>query len=302
MIAFPEPPEGFYIDNRPEGPTLVLTGEWKPAATEVLESGRVDGLVLGPSAGLGESTLEFLRPWPLRRFVVIDRAVADLRPIHRLGPTLEELNVETDPRVYRDPRSHLELDQFPCLTKLSADWKQVRGTITDAARLSTLTLRRYSEEDLRPLIGSSRLTQVDLEHYPQVHSLEGAEELGRLTGLGVYYARKLTDISALARCREAGLRRLELQASSGFAQIGCISRLRALERLNLSDCRVIESVTPLRPLRRLRELWMWGSTRVLDDDLSPLLTLRGLVSLRMMNRRTYVPSVRDVKAHLGIEQ
>jgi hypothetical protein len=40
----------------------------------------------------------------------------------------------------------------------------------------------------------------------------------------------------------------------------------------------------------------WGSTRVLDADLTPLTRLRRLKEVRMRNRRAYEPHVGDVVA------
>jgi hypothetical protein len=41
---------------------------------------------------------------------------------------------------------------------------------------------------------------------------------------------------------------------------------------------------------------------VADGDLTPLLGLAQMRDLRIMNRRQYVPSMRDVKDHLGLTE
>lgn len=301
LTEWPDPPEGFFIDERPEGPTLMVRGGWKPAAAEVLESGRVDGLVLGAPAGYLEPSLEFLRPWPLRRFMVIDREIRDVQPIHRLGATLEELHVQTDPRTFTHPRTHFDLGQFPHLTKLSVDWPQIRDSIARAPELEELEVRRYREEDLRPLKSCPTLKALRMLQYPQVCTLGGVSDLPRLADLRLGLAAKLADISELAACAQMGLRRLEFESCGRIDRIDQIGELRGLEHLNISECNVIESLSPLRALKRLRVLWMWGTTRVQDNDLSPLLSLSGLRELRIQSRRSYRPSVDDVREHLSLE-
>jgi internalin A len=233
--------------------------------------------------------------------MVIDRSIIDVQPIHRLGSTLEELHVETDPRAYGDHRSRLNLALFPRLRRLSTDWGQVRHTIVHSCSAHELELRRYGEHDLTSLAACTSLTQLTLIHYPQVRSLAGLAGLPGLASLGVFLATKLTDISQLAACQESVLRRLELESCSGYSRLDAIGGLTALEHLNLSECRDLESVAPLRSLLRLRTLWMWGSTRILDNDLGPLLDLCCLCDLRMKSRRTYRPSVAEVRKRLGLQ-
>jgi hypothetical protein len=53
-------------------------------------------------------------------------------------------------------------------------------------------------------------------------------------------------------------------------------------------------------MTELENLHMWGTTRILDDDLTPLLQLRKLTDLRIRGRASYRPTLVEVMAQLGL--
>jgi hypothetical protein len=57
---------------------------------------------------------------------------------------------------------------------------------------------------------------------------------------------------------------------------------------------------PIAGLTELTGLHLYESTRIVDGDLEPLLGLRNLRDLRIMNRKHYKPAVAEVKGRLGL--
>lgn len=76
---------------------------------------------------------------------------------------------------------------------------------------------------------------------------------------------------------------------------GCVG----LTRLNLSDDGDLASLAPLVAMDRLEVLRLFGTTKNLDGDLTPLTRLPRLRDLRMRSRRGYEPSLAEVQANLG---
>lgn len=70
--------------------------------------------------------------------------------------------------------------------------------------------------------------------------------------------------------------------------------LVGLRFLGVSDCGDVVTLAPVRSLVALEAFYAWGSTRVSDNDLSPLLSLPRLREIRMRDRRTYRPHVADL--------
>ena len=77
-----------------------------------------------------------------------------------------------------------------------------------------------------------------------------------------------------------------------------VANLVGLVVLGFSDCGDIPSLAPIEGLRSLDRVYAWGTTKILDGDLSPLTRLPKLRDLRMRNRHGYRPTVAEVMADL----
>lgn len=107
----------------------------------------------------------------------------------------------------------------------------------------------------------------------------------------------------LASCRISAIsellrvpRELEFEACPEITTIDEIAALRELRFLGLNDCGDIETLAPITALEKLEVMHAWGTTRILDHDLSPLTHLPRLREIRMRDRRAYVPQVAELAA------
>lgn len=276
----------YRIERHPEGEKLVVTDWWNDQISRLLADGRVASLDLNYVKGFKSPDLAKLEDWPITKLAVVARTVTDLSPLLRLADTLEDVNLVTSLSAMFD------LSRFPRLAGVSAEWGQIRDSVADGPSLRSLFILSYSEPDLWPLRWNTTLTHAYFKDRPRLRSLGGLEVLNKLEVLGVALA-PLVDISALAQC-EARLTELQLDACR-VDEVTPLAGQTGLKLLNVSDCGGIESLSPLRGLHQLEDLWMWGSTKVLDNDLSPLLDLPRLIDLRMQSRRSYRPSVADIQ-------
>lgn len=282
--------QGFAVGYFRDHVEVVVTGPWTAKAAEPILSGQADRLILNYALGFVEPDLEFLRGLPLRQLVVLDRRLSSLAPIADLSASLELLRLTTDPKLAVD------LANFPLLRDLSADWQQIKATVSAAARLDRLHIGRYSAPDLRPLSSLENLRRLALTDRPRLASLAGLEAFRALRSLGIYGGRHLVDISALDG--SDSLEELELEGCHKLAHIDAVSSCARLRRLNVSECGDLASLWPLADLAELEVVRLFGSTRIVDGDLSPLARLPHLNDLRMMSRRQYRPSVHDIQASL----
>ncbi len=278
--------DGYRIEAGDDGTTLVVTGAWSDAAGHVLESGRVDGLNLNYALGFKNTDLAFLREWRLKRLWILARTVKDLSPVYRLSATLETLSVQSA------PSATLDVAAFPQLSTLTASWDQVRSTIAGAPQLEDLFVLSYTEADLMALRWNSSLRRLRFKDRPSLTSLAGVEVLQNLRELGVYLA-PLDDLEPL-RGLDSALEELHLE-SCRFHDLAPIENLMTLHTLNASECGEIKSLRPLLRLTELKAVLLYGTTRIVDDDLAPLGSLPKLQELRMRSRRTYRPSVEHIQ-------
>jgi internalin A len=278
--------DGFVIEDHPEGRTLVVTGSWTAEAEAALDRSDVDGVWLNYARGYSEPDLSFLGEWPIRRLLVLDRKITDLAPLGRLGQTLEELSVQAA------PGTPVDLAGLPRLTSLGAAWDEVHDTFHEPEGLREIVIVDYDEVDLQPLSVQPSLETITLKAAPRLETLYGVDHFA-LRKLHVGLARELEDIDALALASQS-LREVDFETCLGIYEIEGLGELGQLRFLGISDCGRIPSIRPLENLTRLECLYAWGSTRVEDGDLSPLLQLPRLKEIRMRDRREYRPRVREI--------
>jgi hypothetical protein len=281
----------FVIEEAPEGSSLVVTGPWSQEAAALLAEAIVDGLTLNYARGFVAPDLDFLDAWPLRRLDVLDRRLTDLAPIGRLGATLESLSIQAA------PGAEIDLAALPGLRTLAAEWSTVEETIDQPGSLEELTLMEYDGTSLRPLATQPSLAEVRIKVAPLLEILDGAEALPALAILRIAAARELNDLTALASVA-LSLRELELQSCLEIVTLGDLVGLRNLRFLGVSDCGRIESLHPVAELKDVEKLHAWGSTRIMDKDLSPLLHLPRLSEIRMRDRRDYRPRLAVIQRRL----
>lgn len=284
-------PRDFAVGHFPNRVEVTLTGRWTVDASRLIESGEADRLVLNYAHGFNEPDLEFLRGLPVRQLDIVDRRLTSLTPISELGDTLELLHVTSDPAL------SIDLTRLPRLTDLSADWQQVGATIESAANLERLHLGRYDRVDLAQLSRLVRLKRLVLMDRPRVRSLDGLSELPELQDFAVPLAKDLVDVSALRGL--AQIEDLDMEACRKLNTVEDLSLCVGLRRLNISECGDLPSVAPLRGLASIEDLLMYGTTKIVDGDLTPIADLPRLKELRMQSRRHYRPSVAEIQASLA---
>jgi internalin A len=281
----------YRIEESAEGRSLVVTGNWSSQAEKAVRRGEADVLVLNYALGFGEQSLDFLGEWDIRRLDVLDRSIGDLSPIQRLAGSLEELSVQAG------PRAELDLGAFPRLRSIATTWDSIRGTLSRADRLESVIAVEFDEIDLHAFRDLFTLRRLTIKDAPLLESLSGIGDLGELAVLEIVLARRLRDIGELTLLSST-LVELGFDDCPSLDAIDEVETLVGLRRLGVSDCGRIASLAPVEALRQLELLYAWGSTRVEDNDLSPLTRLPRLHEIRMRDRREYRPRVAELVSAL----
>ena len=286
---------GYVVSDRGDAVEMLITGRWSRQAHEAFVSNGATRLVLNYALGFDEPTLDFMRDLPIRELVVLDRRLTSLDPIYALAPTLQSLRLTTDPGLIVD------LSKLPDLIELAADWGQIDQSIAAGERLRKAFLRHYGHADLSPIARLSQLVEINLKDRPRLRGLDGLTELSQLRRLGVFLARELEDLGPLQGATM--LEELELEGCRRLSRLDPLGECVGLRTLNLSECGDLESARPLRSLADLEYLYLYGSTKIVDGDLTPIASLPRLRELRMQARPHYRPAVKDIQEGLprGLE-
>jgi len=275
------------FDDRHE---VVVTKPWDDEMQQAVESGVADRVVLNYALGYDERDLYFLQYLPIRELVILDRRITDLAPVYTLAPKLELLHLQAD------PGTRVDLTALPNLRDLSATWPQVAETVAAGQHLRRLAVDGYQADDLTPLAGLRELSSLTLGERPKLRSLHGLGEFPLLEELRLFLAARLDDVTEL-RGRDL-LTKLELEGFRKLTSVADLAGCTGLRLLNLAEGGELESAAPLAGLVELEELYLYGTTKFVDGDLSALAGLPRLQELRMQNRRHYRPNVNELRAAL----
>lgn len=144
------------------------------------------------------------------------------------------------------------------MTRVEAYYTPALAGIFGLPHLRHLQLERLS--------GAQRLESLDLRAPGKLPSIGGTSPLAALTSLTIIESRLeslagLTSYPNLATLRRDGVRLPD--------DLAALATLSGLRRLSLIDCGPISDVHWLTDLR-IQEIFIYGSTNILDGDLSPL--------------------------------
>jgi internalin A len=185
------------------------------------------------------------------------------------------------------------------LRSLAGEWELVRWQLRFLDSLEQLITWRFDENSLLALNEHVTLERLTIKEARRLDSLLGAEHMAALRTLEVLLAPVLADISAVSDLGR--LETLSFETARKLDTLDAIADLTRLSHLGIANSGRIESLSPLRGMTDLASLYAWGTTRIVDDDLTPLLGLTTLTDLRIRPRPTYRPSVAQVEEALSIQ-
>jgi hypothetical protein len=144
----------------------------------------------------------------------------------------------------------------------------------------------------RDHVALKTLTVKDARYLESLSGLGNLPDLAALTIVGAPSLNEIDDVAELA----ASLRGLKFEECPRIDSIDVVEPLVGLRFLGISESGDIASLAPLASLTQLETFYAWGSTRILDGDLTPLTRLPRLTEIRMRTRRGYKPQVGDLAA------
>ena len=197
------------------------------------------------------------------------------------------------------PGVSLDLGEMPQLRSLAGEWEVIRWQLRFLESLETLVTWRFDEDSLLALNEHVGLQRLTIKEARRLASLLGAEHMVALRRLEVLLAPSLADVNAISDLVE--LQELSFETARRLDALDDIKSLTRLSHLGIANSGGIRSLTPVTEMKELKSLYAWGTTHILDNDMTPLLGLSALTDLRIRPRKSYNPTVADVMAALSIQ-
>ena len=214
-----------------------------------------------------ESQIDFLRECPTVESLSLEGpSVKSLSGIYHLK-ALKDL-------VINDTSRSLALD-FSQLTSL----ERIVGTLPPKAvgigsliNLKKMQIWGYKSKgkNLKEFTDMKALVDLELIN-SNITSLEGIQGLQKLSDLGLFRIRALTDIEAIQHLSE-NLTYLHIEGAKNVEDFSPLGKVESLEHIMLNNCGMIPSIRFIKQLPYLKGMQFWDST-IVDGDVSPCIEL-----------------------------
>lgn len=236
----------------------------------------------------GLDELEFLRDYPSLLYLEVeDISAQELRCIESIS-NLRGLQLDA-------PKVGIDLSCFPLLEQFVGDWHRDNTGIGSCGELRYLNAFGF-RSTRAGLSGISECVRLEHLHLvrPGITSLDDVEALEDLRYLDIAYAPKIKDLTPLA-ASTVDLRELELTNLKNISDYSPLASIRRLRRLKISNCASMADLAWTKGMNYL-DFFSFVETKVLNGDLSPLLSLPRLRYAGAGNRRAYSHSDDELNA------
>ena len=265
------------FENGQWGKKATIRTPWNSLMLSVLLSSNIRELELNWGKGW-KGEVEFLRRLPdLRSLTLIDRVLDHIEPVHVLHRLLD-LKLLT----YSD--SPVDFDSFPELQTLDFEWIKGSNSLFNRESLRSLSVNSYKGKSSAPFGKLTRLDSLWIANSP-IKDLTGLSPLQDLSYLSLKNLRSLASLDGIEELRN--LKVLEMHACPKIDVVTKIFELDKLERLLLLAMGRIESIRGIENLTDLKSFLFYGSTDIVDGDLSPIKRLPKLSDIHFANRKHY---------------
>jgi len=239
-------------------------------------------LVLCYLDGWTGENLDFLERVPrLRQLQLLVNKPVDVTSISRLRE-LESLELLSPTSGKISPEA------LQSVRHAEIRWQIGLHGLLDSGALEHLVISHYPGHDLGSFSALKRLRLLQLDA-SRLRSSAGVAPLTNLSVLRLRGCRRMTCLVDLAQLHH--LDSLDVEGSSQLTSLAEAFRAQSLRVLHAGDCPRISSVAGIDQLCRLEEVYLDGTTRVGDCDLSPLLRIPSLRKLCVAWRPGYRPSL-----------
>ena len=268
----------FTLEDGKYGCRAVLKSSWSLDLSDYFAEKGVVELELNIAKGWRGADIEFLASLPfLKAFEIFNFGIKSIAPIHCLHE-LRRLGITT----YCS--TEIDFSAFPHLESCGLEWRPKASSLFRCTTLKRLFVNRFKGKDADPFANLVALESLGILNAP-IANLLGLRFLTRLEKLrlgGLRRLGSLAGIEGLARLEE-----LEINTCRAIRSINEVSTLPRLRRLYLNNCGEIDSLKPLAALTGLEAMCFSDSTKIVDGDLTPLLSQKNLTRVSFQNRRHY---------------
>jgi hypothetical protein len=265
--------------NKQYGCKAILKTKATPEIVAKLRQRNVVGLELNTAKGW-HGDLHFLTEMTsLKELVLlqIGSGEIDLTPIQKLT-NLVHLELSTY------SQNNIDFALFPNLSSCSLEWQPGFSSIFNVSDLKQLFLSNYSSSSSEEFAKLGALEELSIKN-TSIKELAGISQLRNLRRLEIGLAKNLESLAGVEHLSK--LEELEINNCKRLSSLAPVSSLKHLRSILVLDCGDIDSLRPVDGLPNLKRVMFYGSTNVIDGDLSPITRLIKPIEVAFQERKHY---------------
>lgn len=264
---------------------LHIDSDYIKESLEYIKKNNIATICISKCYGYQENDIDFILDHKnITGIEVYDAKGIDISAIEN-ATWLQHLRIsEEGPPIDLSKLNHLE--------SLNISWtkrKYVLPSYENGKSLRLLYLWRCKKKTLDFLSHYENLEFLTVTHGSSV-SLSGIDRFQKLRYYEHSYGKNLVDISAVAKLPQ--LEELRFDHCKKIEIDGVLEQCQSVKRLALISCCDVPSLSFLRKMKYIED-FRFGSTNILDGDLTPLLQLKDFAFYP--NKRSYSHTEEELK-------
>lgn len=259
---------------------MTIKGLWDDSLLKVIAAEKITALQFNLSLGWRGNDFTFLRS-------LVGAGIEQLQILNGTSAGLETIGELVELR-YLSLQVHtgstIEFSRLDRLEYVATNWWPGVNNIFDKEGLTSLSLFDLRLRKIDRLASLPTLKRIDIRN-ASIQDIDFLRTGSRVEVLWLRDCRGIGVFEPLFEMRS--LLRLILEGCRKLHDLGFVRHLPELEHFDFSACGPIPTLKPVCAVKTLKALSFYGSTDILDGDLSCLMTLPKLAMLGFKPRKHY---------------
>jgi hypothetical protein len=259
-------------------PSIRINGVWDRKIAALMKRRKFEGLYFNYTRGWQGNDFQFLEELDgLRLLNIISIPVDTLSVIDQLTE-LESLGISCH------WKKSINLSKLENLKSCYISWDKGAESVLQCDALQYLYIDMFKLKDYSAFLGLRNIRTLTIAN-SSFADLAVLANMKNIKKLELTNCKKLESLKGLEQLQS--LEWLSIDGCGKINAIGEIAELPNLRILQFRDTKELASIKPISKLRQLQVLSFYGSTNIVDGDLSSMEALDQLSLVGYHNRRHY---------------
>lgn len=259
---------------------MTIEGGWNDKYLDIIKEKNITALNFNVSLGWRGQDFSFLQSIIGRGIKQIDIIIGESTGLEVIGELTELCSL----KIVAYTKSAIDFSHLTNLRRVALDWWPGANSIFDLECLEVLGLYDCRLKNLERIASFPNLKKLDIRN-SSFRDLGFIDTNNQLDVFWLRANRSIVSFEPLTAMKN--LQRLMVDECRGLSNIEFVQDFERLEHFDFSACGAIPTIRPACQVKTLKALGFFGSTNIIDGDLSCLTKLPKLAMLGFASRKHY---------------